>query len=80
MNAAVISRRDFLISTALVSGGLAVSYLAPAAGSTGTGPAEIGPWLTIAPDDRVVLRIPNPESGNSAGTFAAMLASGLRAP
>jgi isoquinoline 1-oxidoreductase beta subunit len=75
MNAALISRREFLISTAAVGGGMAIFMVpsdAPAA-AAGRGPVEIGPWLTIAPDDRVVLRIPLPESGNGVSTFAAQL-------
>jgi isoquinoline 1-oxidoreductase beta subunit len=76
MNAAIISRREFLISTAAVGGGLAISMLTSAASAgtaAATGPAEVGPWLIIGPDDSVVLRVPNPESGNGVSTFAASL-------
>src|SRR5688572_16829148 len=76
MNAAIISRREFLISTAAVGGGLAISILTSAASAgtaAATGPAEVGPWLIIGPDDSVVLRVPNPESGNGVSTFAASL-------
>lgn len=74
MNAALLSRRDFLITTAIVGGGLAISMVpgSSEAASTG-GPTEVGPWLSIAPDDRVVLRVPNPECGNGVSTFLASL-------
>ena len=78
MNAALLSRRDFLItSTAAVGGGVAISILGCDAAErtplAGVGAVEVGPWLTIAPDDSVVLRVPLPESGNSANSFAASL-------
>jgi isoquinoline 1-oxidoreductase beta subunit len=71
VNAALISRRDFLITTAIVSGGLAISMIPGEAAAAPTGPAEVGPWLTISPDDSVLLRVPNPESGNGVATFLA---------
>jgi len=74
MNAALISRRDFLITTAIVGGGLAISMIpGDASAAPSKGPSEVGPWLTIAPDDSVVLRVPNPESGNGITTFLASL-------
>jgi isoquinoline 1-oxidoreductase subunit beta len=77
MNAVLMNRREFLITTAVVGGGLAISLVAgdaqANAARTAGGPAEIGPWLTIAPDDSVLLRVPNPESGNGVATFAASL-------
>lgn len=73
-----LSRRDFLITSTVVGGGLALSVAfnrtasaMPGQGS-GTG-AEVGPWLTIAPDDSVTLRVPCPETGNGAMTLAALL-------
>lgn len=80
MNAALVSRRDFLITTALVGGGLAISMVPGSSGAaSASGPTEVGPWLTIAPDDRVVLRVPNPECGNGVSTFlASLIAEELR--
>jgi|HigsolmetaAR205D_1030408.scaffolds.fasta_scaffold00471_10 isoquinoline 1-oxidoreductase beta subunit len=72
-----LSRRDFLITSAVVGGGLALSVVAPrsfaAPGASGGDAVELGAWLTIAPDDTILLRVPCPETGNGAMTFAALL-------
>ena len=77
MNAALMNRRDFVIGASVIGGGMGVGIFVwddpSAAPSAGAGPVEVGPWLTIAPDDGVLLRVPIPESGNSVTTFAAML-------
>lgn len=73
-----LSRREFLITTAAVGGGMAISLaLGDVAAAAIDHPAlknvvEIGPWLTIAADDDVLVRVPTPESGNGAMTQAAM--------
>lgn len=74
MNAAVVSRRDFLITTALVGGGLAISMLPnPVSAGASAAGTEISPWLHIGPDDSILVRVPNPESGNGVATFLASL-------
>lgn len=78
-----ISRRDFVISTAVVGGGLAItatwSGAFAASGSTTPWatptPANVGeftPWLTIAPDDTVTVRVNSPDLGNGIVTQFAM--------
>jgi isoquinoline 1-oxidoreductase beta subunit len=73
-----LSRRMFLSASIAAGGGLALSasfrsWSAPGSAdeATTTGVTEIGPWLTITPDNHVQLRIPLPESGNGVSTFAA---------
>ncbi len=74
-----LSRREFLITSTVVGGGLALSVAlmesarANARQSASFEPSEIGPWLTIAPDDTVLIRVPCPETGNGAMTLAALL-------
>lgn len=78
-----LARRDFLISTAVICGGMALgvgradakavlgkSNIPWAAAETGFG--EINPWLEIAADDIVTVRVPCPEIGNGAMTQIAM--------
>jgi isoquinoline 1-oxidoreductase beta subunit len=76
-----ISRREFVIATAAVSGGMSIAILAiksadierelrPHAAARGT--AELSPWIVISPDDTVLVRVSSPESGNGALTQIAM--------
>jgi len=72
-----ITRRDFLLTTAAASGGLVVAITIPGVGAAAVQQSsadspELGPWLSISPDDTILLRVPIPESGNGAMTFAAM--------
>jgi len=78
-----LNRRDFLIRTAAVGGGLAISIVLQgrseatpgkrtSVGNPVNASVEVGPWLTIAADDSVLVRVPIPESGNGAMTQAAM--------
>jgi isoquinoline 1-oxidoreductase beta subunit len=75
VKARALSRRDFLITTAVLGGGMAISLSActgdrrvpPVAGSS-----ELGPWMVLDTEGGVLLRAPIPECGNGAGTFAAM--------
>ncbi len=73
----VLARRDFLVSTAVIGGGLAVGLTrdahaaAPWATDSATG-NEFSPWIEIAPDDMVTIRTGIPEIGNGAMTQIAM--------
>lgn len=73
-----LSRRKFLVSTSAVAGGLSLQILSPevmavmskAASSNASN--ELSPWLTILPDDSVIVTVPTPEIGNGASTQQAM--------
>jgi isoquinoline 1-oxidoreductase beta subunit len=75
-----MSRRAFVVNTACVGGGMAISLVASKGvaallvngQSPAAGPVEINPWLTIAPDDTVMIRVASPESGNGVMTQCAM--------
>jgi isoquinoline 1-oxidoreductase beta subunit len=75
----VLDRRDFLVSTAVIGGGLALGLSAradamqslPWAGDRSPG-AEFSPWIEIAPDNSVTVRTGLPEIGNGAMTQIAM--------
>lgn len=75
-----LTRRDFLVTTALVGGSFAISIAVPGGIASArskrletNAPVEVGPWMTIAPDDSVLLRVPVLESGNGAMTTAARI-------
>ena len=81
MSAGSIDRRGFLVTTAVVGGGMALGLSAqaavPGAQSVPWGPdaafgAEFSPWIEIAPDDVITVRVPTPECGNGAMSQAAM--------
>ncbi|MSO72223.1 MAG: xanthine dehydrogenase family protein molybdopterin-binding subunit [Rhodospirillaceae bacterium] len=79
-----INRRHFLITASAIGGGLAIGLKAAPAGAltparTPAGPwggratgSEFTPWLTIAPDNTVTVRVATPEIGNGVMTQAAM--------
>lgn len=82
MNAITIDRRRLLVSAALAGGGMALG-IAPASTSAAEATAgpwgpdklagnEFSPWIEIAADDTVTVRVPQPEIGNGAMTQAAM--------
>ena len=77
-----LDRRQFLVTTGVVAGGMALA-LSPA--DAATSPAlpppwapdaaqgyEFTPWIEIAADSTVTVRVPNPESGNGTMTQIAM--------
>lgn len=83
MSAINLDRRSFLVSTAVIGGGMALGIgtatarTAPAASSGPWGPdsaagIEFSPWIEIAADDTITVRVPQPEIGNGAMTQAAM--------
>jgi isoquinoline 1-oxidoreductase beta subunit len=75
------NRREFLVVTAVVGGGMALGFAWPAAAaqatgqpwSSPTGGAEIGPWVVISRDDTVVVRVAQAELGQGALTGNAMI-------
>ena len=85
-----ISRRDFVVTTLAVGGGLALGFSFPRNGAqraalasklsrrpweslAGKGDVEVGPWLMIAPDDTVTIRIGQSEMGQGAITSCAKM-------
>lgn len=74
LDARTLTRRRFLVSAAVVAGGLSMQLRpagAKAAETSGQG-SELSPWLVIRPDDTVVVTVPTPEIGNGASTQQAM--------
>ncbi len=75
-----LDRRRFLVTTTAIAGGMAVALSSAEAASLPDGPwgpdtakgHEFTPWIEIAPDDTVTIRVPNPESGNGTMTQMAM--------
>jgi len=90
-----INRREFIVTTAAVGGGLALGLTFPMSGAelaldaakisarpweslAGKGDIEVDPWVVIAPDDTVTLRIGQSEMGQGVITSCAkMLAEEL---
>lgn len=82
MNAIPLGRRQFMVAAAVTGGGMALG-IGSANGATRaplTGPwgpdaasgSEFGPWVEIAADDTITVRVPQPEIGNGATTQAAI--------
>jgi isoquinoline 1-oxidoreductase beta subunit len=75
-------RRQFVVSVSLAAGGLALGIVSikAQASISASGPwapdaiagSELSPWVEIAADDTVTLRVPTPEIGNGAMTQIAM--------
>src|ERR1700675_4415263 len=69
-------RREFLVKTAALTGGLALGVRLPisaqAAATAAPGP-EVTHWILIQPDDTVVVRIARSELGQGTFTGLAML-------
>jgi isoquinoline 1-oxidoreductase beta subunit len=78
-----ISRRQFLVTTAAVGGGLALGFYLPAPaeaavmasnepwyGATVPPGAEVNAWIVIAPDNTVTIRVGQSEMGQ--GVFTSM--------
>jgi isoquinoline 1-oxidoreductase beta subunit len=77
-----LSRRKFIVSSALVTGGLAIgmkfpvggaAYAAAATGGAAASGAEINHWVIIKPDDSVVIRAARAEMGQGTHTGLAQL-------
>jgi len=71
-----LSRRNFLVATAAVGGGLALGFdlpFGPNVIRAADGTPEIDPWVVIRPDDTVVIRIARSEMGQGTLTGLAQL-------
>jgi isoquinoline 1-oxidoreductase subunit beta len=83
------NRREFLIATAVVGGGMAVSLYVPEGQASDhmagnrvnarpwlaptDGGVEINPWIVIGPDDRVLIRVNQSELGQGVLTSNPMM-------
>ncbi|MET0534847.1 MAG: molybdopterin cofactor-binding domain-containing protein [Steroidobacter sp.] len=70
-----ISRRDFIIATSAAAGGMALTIFSLDAQSVGAASKvpELTPWIVIAADNTVTVRVPGPEAGTGGMTQIAML-------
>jgi isoquinoline 1-oxidoreductase beta subunit len=69
-----LSRREFVVSTAAVSGGLAFGFRVPPAAAQAAGAAaEVNAWVVVKPDDTCVIRIARSEMGQGTLTGLAQL-------
>src|SRR5258706_2164247 len=70
-----MDRRDFLVTTAVAGGGLAVGLNVPLAlaADAKTLSPEINAWVVVQPDERVVIRIARSEMGQGTITGLAQL-------
>jgi len=81
---AAISRRELLVKTAALGGGMAISLALPSLARAvamepapwskplANGTIELNPWIAIARDDSVLVRTTSPESGNGVMTQIVM--------
>ena len=72
-NAAELSRRDFVVSTAAAAGGLALGWAAPFDAQAQSAGSELNVWVVVQPDDRCVIRIARSEMGQGTLTGLAQL-------
>jgi isoquinoline 1-oxidoreductase subunit beta len=77
-----LTRREFLIRSAAVGGGLLVGFhllnarrlaAAPVEGAATEQPVEVNAWIMIHPDDSVVMRVARSEMGQGIFTALPML-------
>ena len=72
-----VTRRQFIVSSAAVGGGLALvlrlPYGGPAVVRAADGSPEIGAWVVIRPDETVVVRIARSEMGQGSLTGLAQM-------
>jgi isoquinoline 1-oxidoreductase subunit beta len=72
MNAAILSRRDFLGTAAAGAAGALVFGFPTTAAAQGQAP-EITAWVVVQPDDQVIIRIARSEMGQGTLTGLAQL-------
>ena len=65
-------RRQFLVTTGLGAGGLALGFHLPAVAQTVQG-TEVNVWVVIEPTDNCVVRVARAEMGQGTHTGLAML-------
>ena len=81
-NMQTLSRRQFIVAAVAAGGGMALGF-APAAEAAfvnaepwgaidAAGGAEFTPWISIAPDDVITIRVATPEIGNGVMTQTPM--------
>jgi len=72
-----LTRRQFVVSSAMASGGLALGFHFPAAAQSSElstlGGTEINAWVVVRPDDSCVIRIARAEMGQGTHTGLAQL-------
>ncbi len=70
-----LSRRAFLGTSAVATGGLVVAFHIPLAGEAvaQTLPTEVNAWVVVKPDDSIVIRIARSEMGQGTLTGLAQL-------
>src|SRR5712691_5643258 len=80
-----MDRREFLVTTAVVGGGMVLGFFTPSASQAASLPViaqpwyrdatvpEINAWIAIAPDDTVTIRIGQTEIGTGVLTCNAMI-------
>jgi isoquinoline 1-oxidoreductase beta subunit len=68
-----MNRREFIVATGVIGGGMALALVPRAEGAADTPTAtELTPWIVIGADNIVTVRAPGPESGTGNSTQAAM--------
>ena len=76
-NQVSLTRRQFVVSSAMASGGLALGFHFPAAAQSNElstlGGSEINAWVVVRPDDSCVIRIARAEMGQGTHTGLAQL-------
>ena len=72
--ARMLTRREFIVATGVVGGGMALAIVPRIAGAApdAGAPSELTPWIVIGADNTVTVRVPGPESGTGNSTQAAM--------
>ena len=68
-----LTRRHFLIGTAAATGGLVLGVPAPGAGAADAGPQQLGHYVRIEPDGRVIIGAPSTDMGQGINTALPML-------
>src|SRR5712691_4136706 len=80
-----MDRREFLVTTAVVGGGMVLGFFTPSASQAASMPVaaqpwyrdatvpEINAWITIAPDDTVTIRVGQTELGTGTLTVNPMM-------
>src|SRR3954471_15337182 len=71
-----ISRRQFIVSSSAVAGGLALGFnlpFGPGVVRAADGSPELNAWVVIRPDDAVVIRVARSEMGQGTLTGLAQL-------